>query len=259
VKTHDYERFAMEYAGLGIEGTYYLAFRDVPALLGRHVHGTKALDYGCGPGRSTRFLKSLGFETIGVDISPDMLGQAKENDESGKYLLIQSGRLPFDDTSFDVVFSSFVFIEVPTSEEIVDIIKEMKRVTKLDGHIVIITSPEDCYKGNWVSFCYDFPENKRDIQSGETVKLLIQGTGVVLYDYYWTENDYSRVFRDVGLGVTEVLKPLGADDDPVEWSDERRTGGMLIYMLEREDAAADGQDPGKPKKTRANKKATREG
>lgn len=240
MKTHDYERFAREYAGLGIEGTYYLAFRDVPALLGRHVHGTKALDYGCGPGRSTRFLKSLGFETIGVDISPDMLDQAQANDKSDEYLLIQSGCLPFDDMSFDVVFSSFVFIEVPTSEEIENILKEMKRVIKLDGHIVIITSPEDCYKGNWVSFSYDFPENKREVQSGETVKLLIRGTDVVLYDYYWTEKDYSRVFSDIGLGVTELLRPLGTDDDPVEWLDERKTGGMLIYMLERGDATADG-------------------
>ena len=73
VKTHDYTKHATEYSELGIDGTFYLGFRDVPKLIKKYVKGTQALDYGCGPGRSTRFLKSLGFDVIGVDISSDML------------------------------------------------------------------------------------------------------------------------------------------------------------------------------------------
>ena len=55
---HDPQR-ADSYASIGIEGTYYLAFRDLPEILAAHVSGRRALDFGCGAGRSTRFLIQL--------------------------------------------------------------------------------------------------------------------------------------------------------------------------------------------------------
>ncbi|HXZ03610.1 MAG TPA: class I SAM-dependent methyltransferase, partial [Ktedonobacteraceae bacterium] len=222
MKSHDYEKYAIEYTELGFEaGTYFLAFRVMPHLLQKYVNGKKALDYGCGSGRSTRFLKSLGFDTVGVDISHDMLEQAQLKDTSGDYHHIQSGQLLFDDLSFDLIFSSFVLLEVPSLDEIEKILAEMKRVLKQDGSIIIITSPTESYQSNMVSFSYDFPENKRTLQSGDTVKFLIQGTNIILYDYYWTEQDYEQAFNTVGLRIVEILKPLGQDDDPIEWLDEK--------------------------------------
>ena len=47
---------AAAYADLEFPGTYYLAFRDLPELLGTPTSGSKALDFGCGAGRSVRFL-----------------------------------------------------------------------------------------------------------------------------------------------------------------------------------------------------------
>jgi ubiquinone/menaquinone biosynthesis C-methylase UbiE len=233
VSTHDYEKFAGEYAGFGIEGTNYLAFRDIPAVIAKRLKGKNgnALDYGCGPGRSTRFLKSLGLDVTGVDVSEDMLKHARAHDETGDYRLIKSERLPFNDGSFDLVFSSFVFLEVSSLDEITRIAKEMKRVLKPSGTIVIVTAPNECYTGNWVSLSYDFPENRRAVKSGETVKLLFKGTNVVLYDYYWTEQDYERVFAESGLPVADTLRPLGRPDDPISWLDEANRPAALIYVL----------------------------
>jgi ubiquinone/menaquinone biosynthesis C-methylase UbiE len=67
----DKER-ARAYATLQFPGTYYLAFRELPALIRRYNHGRRALDFGCGTGRSTRFLRNLGLEVIGADISEAM-------------------------------------------------------------------------------------------------------------------------------------------------------------------------------------------
>lgn len=232
-KTHDYEKFAAEYANLGIEGTYYLAFRDIPELLKKFSKGKKALDYGCGAGRSTMYLKKLGFNAVGVDISQDMLAQAWSNDKNGEYHHIMSGSLPFDNESFDVVFSSYVFLEVSSLKEIKNILLEMKRVLKKDGIIVFVTSSMESPKGNWVSFSYDFPENKKPLNSGDTVKLLIRGTNVILYDYYWTDDDYKKLFNATGLKALQVHKPLGNINDSINWLDENKTPPMVVYILEK--------------------------
>jgi len=58
---------AEAYATLEFPGTYYLAYLDLPAIIAQHVSGRNALDFGCGAGRSTRFLKKLGFKAIGID------------------------------------------------------------------------------------------------------------------------------------------------------------------------------------------------
>ncbi|MFI5180084.1 MAG: hypothetical protein ACHQPI_01680 [Thermoanaerobaculia bacterium] len=50
---------AAAYARLEFPGTYYLAYRDLPALIGQHVQGARALDFGCGSGRSTRDIAAL--------------------------------------------------------------------------------------------------------------------------------------------------------------------------------------------------------
>lgn len=69
---------AEAYSKLEFPGTYYLAYRDLPEIIFQHVKGRRAIDFGCGAGRSTRFLQKLGFDVIGVDISEDMI-KKREN------------------------------------------------------------------------------------------------------------------------------------------------------------------------------------
>lgn len=233
MKTHDYQTFASEYASLGIEGTQYLAFRDVPKLIQKYVSGTHTLDYGCGPGRSTRLLKSLGLDTVGVDISNDMLEQARLKDTKGLYRNIKSGELPFDDESFDLVFSSFVFLEISSLAEIEKILKEFRRVLKPRGTCIFITSSEPGYKGDWVSLSYDFPENKRELKTGDTVKLQFRGMNVILYDYYWTHKDFVEVFGRSGLHMQELHQPMGLETDHIDWRDEAHSPPMSLYVLDK--------------------------
>jgi acetylornithine/succinyldiaminopimelate/putrescine aminotransferase len=52
---------AEAYAKLEFPGTYYLAYRDLPEIIRKHVKERAAIDFGCGTGRSTRFLQRMGF------------------------------------------------------------------------------------------------------------------------------------------------------------------------------------------------------
>src|SRR5215469_5094572 len=71
---YDDARRAVAYATLELPGTYYLAYRDLPNIIAEIVTGRVALDFGCGTGRSTRFLKSLGFDALGSRFRPAWWG-----------------------------------------------------------------------------------------------------------------------------------------------------------------------------------------
>lgn len=50
-----------------IPGIYPLAFRDLTKLIEPFAAMDTAMDLGCGAGRSTRFVKSPGYETTSLD------------------------------------------------------------------------------------------------------------------------------------------------------------------------------------------------
>jgi len=233
-KTHDYAIYSKDYAKLGLTGTYYLEFRDISMLLKAYADGKKTvLDYGCGAGRSTRFLKGLGYDVIGTDISPDMLEQAQEIDPKGDYQLIKSAALPFNDERFDVVFSSYVFLEIGDFDEVVNVLSEMKRVLKKDGVILFITAIVNDIKNEWVSFSYDFEENNKPLSKCTNLKLLIKDKDITLYDYNWTDNEYKKAISKAGLKLVKLHNPMGNDDDQIEWKDEAKVPYCYIYVISK--------------------------
>ncbi|WP_341788044.1 class I SAM-dependent methyltransferase [Rickettsia endosymbiont of Lasioglossum villosulum] len=113
---HQATLYAQAYSKLYLSGTGYLAFRDIPNIIKNHITGNKVLDYGCGAGKSTIFLKSLGLDVTGVDINEEMIKIASSNDPVGTYNLIKSGNIPAEDNTFNLVFSSWVMMEVASKE-----------------------------------------------------------------------------------------------------------------------------------------------
>ena len=144
---------AEAYSTLEFKNTYHLAYRDIPAILGEHVRGRKAVDFGCGAGRSTRFLRQLGFEVTGVDIAEDMIRKARELDPSGDYRLV-----PGDDLSalpagtYDLVLAAFTFDNIAGRDKKVNILRDLGRLLKREGKLVLIVSRPEMYSHEWASF-----------------------------------------------------------------------------------------------------------
>jgi ubiquinone/menaquinone biosynthesis C-methylase UbiE len=227
-------RRAEAYAKLEFPGTYYLAYRDLPRIISEHVRGKEALDFGCGTGRSTRFLRKIGFSVIGIDISEDMLGKAKELDPKGDYRLIEESDFSqFRNRSFDLVLSAFTFDNIPTMEKKVSNFAELDRLLKADGRIISMVSSPEIYKHEWASFSTkDFPENRR-AKSGDKVRIIqtdIEDKRPVV-DVVWTDDSYREVYRKAGLNLIEMHKPLAKKSEPYKWINETKIAPWVIYVL----------------------------
>jgi ubiquinone/menaquinone biosynthesis C-methylase UbiE len=230
------DAYAAAYAKLEFPGTYYLAFRDLPEIIARHVAGRKALDIGCGAGRSTRFLRKAGFDAVGVDISEEMIRKAKAIDPAGDYRLVPDGDLiALPDGGFDLVLSAFPFDNIPTTAKKVGLLRELARVLKPAGRIINLASSPEIYLHEWASFTTkDFPEN-RQAKCGDPVRII----NIALedrrpcVDIVWPDEDYRRVYRQSGLEVVEVHRPLGRADEPCEWASETTIAPWVIYVLRK--------------------------
>ena len=216
------------YDQLEFPGTYGLAFRNIPALVREHVQGRRALDFGCGTGRSTRFLAGLGFDTIGVDIAAEMVAQARLRDPKGDYRIVASGDLSgLPGESFDLVFSAFTFDNVPAAQK-PGLFAGLGRLIAPRGRLVNLVCTPEVYTNEWASFTTkDFPEN-RYARSGDVVKVITTDhpDHRPVEDILCTDDVYRAVYAEAGLA-------LATGDEPVRWASETEIPPCAVYVLER--------------------------
>jgi ubiquinone/menaquinone biosynthesis C-methylase UbiE len=92
------------------------------------------LDIGCGTGRTTVPLSLRGFDTIGIDVSPEMIEFAKKKHPAIDYRVMNACRLDFDDETFEYAFFSFNGLDCiyPKAKRLL-CLNEVHRVLKKDG------------------------------------------------------------------------------------------------------------------------------
>jgi SAM-dependent methyltransferase len=106
--------------------------------------GMKVLDLGCGDGTTALPAAKLGADVLGVDIASNLVaaGNARAKELRLTNCRFQEGDATnlreLEDGSFDLVISIFGAMFAPKPH---DVAKEMVRVTKPDGRIVM---------GNWI-------------------------------------------------------------------------------------------------------------
>ena len=229
---------AEAYAKLEFPGTYYLAYRDLPSIIFEHVKGRKAIDFGCGTGRSTRFLQKLGFDAVGVDIAEDMIKKARAIDPKGDYRLVEDGNLSqLNDNACDLVLSVFTFDNIPTMGKKVKNFREFARLLNSDGRIVNLVSSPEIYTHEWASFSTkDFPENNH-AKSGDKVRIIITEVEDKrpVEDVVWTDEYYRETYKRSGLELVRTYKPLAKEDEPYEWVNETRVAPWVVYVLKKEE------------------------
>ena len=97
----------------------------------------RLLDVGCGTGAASRAAASLAASVVGIDLSPEMIRQARdlaEGLDNVTFEIADAERLPFDDGAFTALLCSNAFHHYPDPRRAVD---EMTRVLGPGGRIVL--------------------------------------------------------------------------------------------------------------------------
>jgi SAM-dependent methyltransferase len=232
---------ASAYAQLEFANTYYLAYRDLPEIIHQHVSGTRAIDFGCGTGRSTRFLRRLGFDVAGVDIAAEMIAKARELDPGGNYRLAKDDDLSeVQAGSYDLVLSVFTFDNIPGLETKARLFRDLRALLKPSGKLVSVVSSPEIYLHEWASFSTKgYPEN-RHAQSGDLVRIITTDfpDRRPAEDILWTDESYREVYVRAGLNLIATYKPLAKGDEPYKWVSETQIAPWVIYVLAPEKALA---------------------
>ena len=101
------------------------------------IPGMKVLDVGCGTGADLKPYGEAGCEMYGIDLSPSMLGRARNKlGGSADLRLGDAAHMPFQDRFFDLVLSSYTLHEMPNNGRS-SVINDMIRVVKNDGSVLL--------------------------------------------------------------------------------------------------------------------------
>lgn len=116
--------------------------------------GEKVLDVGTGTGVVAITAARMGAQVTGLDLTPMLLEQARENAHIAqqKNIIWTEGDaefLPYPDSSFDVVLSQFGHIFAPRPDVV---ISEMRRVLKPGGRVSFATWPPEHFVGKFFMF-----------------------------------------------------------------------------------------------------------
>lgn len=219
-----------------------LSGKDIPSSLELYpiVHnylqeGYNILDIGCGFGKISLELASLGYSVTGIDINTEAVRLAEAaakdltvNKKTGgraEFYVENASTLPFRASVFDLAVMQAFLTSVPEPQERIRIIQEAFRVLKPGGHIYLVE-----FGQNWHLQLYrqrylqDFPVTKeegsflsRNPETGEVdfiahhftekeLVFLLVDSGFVI-DYFRVEELKTRTGNKVFGFVIVAKKP----------------------------------------------------
>jgi SAM-dependent methyltransferase len=185
------------------------------------LDGRDVLEVGSGAGQCSRWVRSQGARSYGLDLSHRQLQHSRRIDEATGIgvpsVLGTATHLPFRDRSFDVVFCSFGALQFVS--DIDDAISETARVLRPGGRFAFsITHPT-----RWI-----FPDDPGEagLVAGQSywdrtpyVEVDPDTDTVAYVEHHRTLGDWVALLAGAGFVITDLLEP--------EWPEghERLWGG----------------------------------
>jgi ubiquinone/menaquinone biosynthesis C-methylase UbiE len=121
-----------EFDSLPLERAMLAAFAESV----RAVDGGPVAELGCGPGRVTAYLRDLGLDVLGIDLSPVMIRLARESYPDLRFEVGSMHALDLADDELDGIVSWYSVIHAPP-RDVSAYVAEFRRVLAPGGHLVL--------------------------------------------------------------------------------------------------------------------------
>ena len=192
--------------------------------------GSKLIDIACGKGRHATYFNKKGMNVVGVDLSPNSIASAKQNENNNLQFSVHDMREVYKENHFDIVtnlFTSFGYFENKDDEQ--KAINAMVENLKSDGVLIIdfmnikkiianlISSEKKTIDG--ITF-----NIKRSVQNNHIIK------DIEIIDDNETQHfqekvkaitlaDFSAFVSNVGLNIIDIFGNYKLDDFDATISD----------------------------------------
>lgn len=167
--------------------------------------GERILDVGCGTGQLTHDIAERGADVLGVDASPEMIGQARQNFPQLRFVLEDAASMTYD-REFDAVFSNAALHWILNKHSAAD---SMARALRSGGRLVL----EMGGRGN-IRRIHDAVESA--FQRYSNVPLPARR------NYFPSVSEYSSILESHGLEVRNAVlfdrpTPLEGERGMEQW------------------------------------------
>jgi ubiquinone/menaquinone biosynthesis C-methylase UbiE len=148
----------------------------------------RILDLGCGEGHFAAILAAQGAEVVAVDVAEEPLRRARVSHPDLDLQLVEAeGRLPFEDSSFDMVWAG------ETIEHVADTsgwLSELRRVLRSGGIVALTTPNHGRLRRLWPALSEDAFQAHFDPRSDHL--------------RFYTRRALARLLADFGFGDVTV-------------------------------------------------------
>lgn len=125
-------RFSNELEGRPLDRAMFAAFAELVLADGPRPVG----DLGCGPGRVTAHLHSLGLSVLGIDLSPAMVSVARQAHPGLRFHQGSLTCLNLDDGELGGILARYSIIHTPP-EEVPAVFAEFERALAPGGYLLL--------------------------------------------------------------------------------------------------------------------------
>jgi ubiquinone/menaquinone biosynthesis C-methylase UbiE len=144
--------------------------------------GGSVIEVGAGTGNFLSLFAATAGRLVATDLTPGMLRVARERNPSMGIVCGDGRRLPFPDTTFDLVTSAHAMHHIP---EPVAVLREMARIVRPDGHVLVVDlaapdEPEAAARADEVMTIRD-PSHARSLTTGD-MRSALEESGLAVVD-----------------------------------------------------------------------------